>query len=315
MIGSGLKKLANEYGMKIDAGVGYGNMAGFAATMSDGANIKTITFSTYFTDPAHKGLFMDKVGQVNVQKEFGIQSMQMSERVIQVVFADTIGTMKRIRAFLAWFLPLLREHNATTSNVCPECGADVASGQWVLVDGVAHHMHDACAQKVINAVQEDNTRRNEEAAGSYVMGLIGALLGAAVGAIVWAFVLSMGYVASIVGLAMGWLADKGYGILKGKQGKLKVWILIVAVIAGVVLGTYGGAAIGVVQGLNEMGYTDYTVSEIIEWVGYLKAVDTEFNDSINSSIGVGLLFAALGVWGLLRKTSQEVSDRKTVVLK
>ena len=36
MIGSGLKKLANENGMKVAHGVAYGSLRSYAATLSEG---------------------------------------------------------------------------------------------------------------------------------------------------------------------------------------------------------------------------------------------------------------------------------------
>ena len=54
--------------------------------------------------------------------------------------------------------------------------------------------------------------------GSYVTGLIGALVGALIGAVVWCLVMQLGIIASLVGFVIGWLAEKGYTILRGKAG-------------------------------------------------------------------------------------------------
>ena len=37
MVGSGLKKLANEYGMTVSNGIAYGSLGGYAATMDEGS--------------------------------------------------------------------------------------------------------------------------------------------------------------------------------------------------------------------------------------------------------------------------------------
>ena len=76
--------------------------------------------------------------------------------------------------------------------------------------------------------------------------LLGMAAGAALGAVVWAIVLSFGYIASLVGLLIGFLAEKGYSLCKGRQGKGKIAILILAVVFGVVLGTFIG--VGVLKG-------------------------------------------------------------------
>ena len=59
MIGSGLKKLAKEYGMTVSGGIAYGSMGGFAATLSEGAGYKRLVFSTRVSDPAGRAGFMD----------------------------------------------------------------------------------------------------------------------------------------------------------------------------------------------------------------------------------------------------------------
>ena len=50
MIGSGLKKLANQYGMRVSGGIAYGSLMGFATTLRDGADIKRIDIATRFAD-------------------------------------------------------------------------------------------------------------------------------------------------------------------------------------------------------------------------------------------------------------------------
>ena len=52
MIGSGLRKYATQLGMKVEHGVAYGFINGYATTFADGKNIKIMTVSTRFTDPA-----------------------------------------------------------------------------------------------------------------------------------------------------------------------------------------------------------------------------------------------------------------------
>ncbi len=315
MVGSGLKKLAGEYNMKIASGVAYGNLGGFAATLSEGSGYKQIVFATRFPDAVKKTEFMDAIQQVNVQKQFRVQNLGVGPRSIQVIFMDNPGTMKKIREFLTWFLPLLTEAGATGIHICTECGCDLTAGRWVLVNGIAYYFHDSCADKVIREIEADNTQRKEEATGSYLTGLVGALLGSAVGAVVWAIVLNLGYVASIVGLLIGWLAEKGYRLLKGKQGKAKVVILILAILAGVLLGTVGGDALTVAQMMGSGELPGFVMADIPWFLATMWAESPEYRSGMISNIGMGLLFAALGVWAILRKAGKEVADTKVVELK
>ena len=46
MIGTGLKKLANENGMKVANGLAYGTFRGYSAAFWDGSGTKTMMLST-----------------------------------------------------------------------------------------------------------------------------------------------------------------------------------------------------------------------------------------------------------------------------
>lgn len=314
MIGSGLKKLAAEYGMKVGHGIAYGNMGGFAASMSEGAGFKQVTFITKFTDPDKKEGFMQSINSVNINREFRVKDFAVSPTMIRIVFLDNPGTMDKLRAFVGWVIQLLQHFGATGINVCPECGGEIVSGRWVMIGGVAYYMHDGCAQKAARDIDGENTQRRENDNGSYVTGLVGALIGAALGSVVWALVYKGGYVASLVGLLIGWLAGKGYDLLKGKQDKVKVAILIVAIILGVVAGTFAGLILGVQDKLSQDYYMDYTLSESAELVMDYLSTDSEGQGDFIKDIMMGLLFAGLGVFALLKNTGAAVADAKITYL-
>ncbi len=314
MIGSGLKKLAQEKGMQVAKGVAYGSLDGFAATLSEGSGYKQIVFTTRFTDPARKMELQDLLNSVDLGKTYRVANLQLLPNAIWVTFQDTIGTMKKITAFLQWFTPLLRQYGATPYNVCVECGCGITAGKWALINGVAYHFHDACAEKAAREVAGSNTRR-AESEGSYGMGLIGALLGAALGAVVWAIVLNMGYVAAIVGLLIAWLAEKGYTLLKGKQGKAKVAILIVAIIFGVLLGTFMADAFTLMGMINNGELPGATLGDIPSTILVLLMESEEYCQTTVQNVLMGLLFAALGVFGTLRQMGKEVADETYVELK
>lgn len=306
MIGSGLKKLAAENGMTVAQGIAYGNLRGYGASLSEGAGWKQIVFATTIPDSAKKTQFMDAVGAVDVAKQFRVQKLGITPKAIQVNFLDNPGTMKKIYAFLDWFLPLLQEAGATGANICTECGYEVTNAKWVLINGIAYPLHEACAQKVKREIEAGNEAQREEAEGSYLTGALGAFGGAALGAIVWALVLMLGYVASLVGLVIGWLAEKGYGLLKGKQGKAKLVILILAIIFGVVAGTLAADVISLVRMISSGELLGFTMADIPLLMGIVFQ-DPEYLAGTGKNILMGLLFAALGVFALLRQTGREVS--------
>lgn len=311
MIGSGLKKFAGEYGMKVARGVAYGSLQGFAATLSEGSGYKQIVFSTKMTE---QDTFLNEINQVNIQRIYRVQSLNITPNSIQIVFVDNPGTMKKIREFLAWFVPLLRKYSATSVNICAECGSEVANGRWMLIDGVAYYMHESCAEKVRRETSESEEAQKQERTGSYVSGTVGALLGSALGAVVWAVVLNLGFVASLVGLLIGWLSEKGYNLLKGKQGKGKVAILIIAIIFGVLAGTFAADAFSLISLINNNELPGFTYGDVPVMILYLLSVDSEYLAATIGNILLGLLFAALGVFALLKKAGKEVSGTKIIDL-
>lgn len=314
MIGSGLKKLAKENGMKVAHGVAYGSLQGFAATLSEGNGYKQIVFTTKFPEPAKADALQAVLNGRNITREFRVQKLNLAPNGILVVFHDNPGTMKKIRAFLDWFIPLLKTNGASDVYTCCECGAPVTGGCWKLIDGVAFYMHESCAEHVRRELAEDAEIRKQDATGSYVTGLIGALLGSAVGAVLWAIVLNLGYVASIVGFAIGWLAEKGYGLLKGKQGKAKVLILILAVIFGVLLGNFAADAITLARMISEGEMYGMAYADIPALITFIFMEDAEYRSATIGNILMGLLFAGLGVFTLLRKAVKEVADVKYIDL-
>ena len=315
MIGSGLKKLAKQHNMNVDAGVAYGSLKGYATTLFEGSGYKQINISTGFAEVGQKEMLLEATDKVDMKKEYRVQQLVISAVGISVVFHDTVGTMKKIEAFIDWFYPLLAENGAQGADICRECGSSVTAGQWYLLNGFAHYLHDSCAQKLTEQIADDNKERKESDNGSYVQGAIGALLGALLGAVVWGVVLYLGYVASLVGLLIGWLANKGYDLLHGRQGKGKVVILIIAVILGVLIGTFAPDVVVLGQMVNAGELPGLTYADIPYMIATVLAEDSEYAGAMTSNIVMGLLFAALGVFGLLRKTNQEVSDTKIKKLK
>ena len=314
MIGSGLKKFAAENGLRVAKGVAYGNLRGFAATLSEGSGYKQIVITTKFADPNKLQELQAAVNQKNIAREYRVQRLDFGVDGIRIVFGDTLGTMKKIAAFVDWFFPMLHVYGVQGAELCGECGGQLTGGCWKLINGVAYHMHESCAEHVRGQIASDNESRKLESEGSYVTGLFGALLGAAIGAVVWALVLNAGYVASLVGLLIGWLAEKGYNLLKGKQSKGKVVILAVAVVLGVVMGTFAADVMTLVQLINETEGMMMTYGDIPQFLLMLLQEDAEYAAAVATNIGMGLLFAGLGVFALLRKTGAEVADQKFVDL-
>lgn len=314
MIGSGLKKFAMDHGMKVDHGVAYGSLMGYAATLCEGAGYKQIIITTKFPDADKLNWLQEQLNSKNLTREYRVQNLSFAPDAVSIVFLDNPGTMKKLVAFVDWFLPLLQESGATGVDTCGECGSELTDSCWILVNGAAYHVHSSCAEKIKRDLVEEQTQQKQERTGSYPMGLLGALAGSALGAVVWAIVLNLGYVASLVGLLIGWLADKGYNLLKGKQGKGKIAILILAVVFGVLLGTFSADAFTLASMIGAGELPGILVKDIPDMIIFLLIEDPEYRSATISNILIGLLFAGLGVFAMLRKTSRAVADVKVVDL-
>jgi len=319
MIGSAFRKLARENAMEISHGVAYGSLRGYAATLFEGSGYKCIVFSTSINDPVKQNAIMEAIqtmGDKQLYKNFRVNRLVVFKSTVEVVFHDTVGTMNKIREFLDWFIPMLQQAQATGANICSECGCEITDGgSWIMIDHICHHVHAVCADKVDAAVENENEQQKEELTGSYASGALGAFLGAALGAVVWAVVLYMGFVASFVGLLIGWLTNKGYTLLKGKQGKAKVVILILAVIFGVLLGNLAADVLQLVVMINTGELYDLAYGDIPWLLMALFVEDPGFRSATFSNVGIGLLLAGLGVFTLIRRAGREVSGTKFIRLK
>lgn len=313
MIGTGLVKYAKQNGLKVGSGVAYGALGGYAVTFCEGAGYKQMVIATRMADQEKRAAFEAALNNVDLTKQYRVANLSIAPNGLNVVFTDTVGTMKKIEAFVAFLLPLLDQAGADKADICNECGTPIYDdGTWVLRNGVAaSHLHTSCATHLQEDVHQENETRLEEDGGSYLSGAIGALLGSLVGAVAWAIVLAMGYVAALVGLLMGFLSEKGYTLCKGKQGKAKIAIMVITIILGVLVGTVGGYVLQVVQVMQEDGMDFAFFEEFLVMI----MTDSEVLAAMGKDILLGLVFAGLGVFGLLRNQNKMVSGEKITILK
>ena len=313
MIGTGLTKYAKENGLQVAKGVAYGNFRGYAVSMSEGAGYKQVVFSTKFTQAGDTDALQAELNAVDLPRLYRIQRLSIAPNGILIAFTDNPGTMKKITEFLDWFVPVLSKYSATGYNICTQCGGEITQGRWILVEGVAQFLHESCAAKVKAEIGEAEQAQKEQDTGSYATGTVGAVVGALLGAVVWGIVLCMGYVASLVGLLIGWLSGKGYDLMNGRKDKGKVVILALAVLLGVAAGTVGGYAVSTWMEIESYYSVSLTFAEFME-LFVLMLQDGEYMGYIIKDLLLGLVFAALGVFAMLRRTNAEVSGTKVVDL-
>ena len=256
------------------------------------------------------------LNSVNLQKDYRIQQFSFAPNGIVIVFFDNPGTMKKIEAFTDWFFPLLTESQAYGADICPECGEPLyGNGVWRKVSGIAGCYHPACAEKLSAELTNEQEAKEQADNGTYVSGAIGALIGALIGAVVWALVLNAGYVMSIIGLLIAFLADKGYDLLKGRQGKGKIVALILSVIIGVAAGTVLSVVMELTGMINEGLLPGYATGDIPQLFLDNMANNPAFSSIVYQNFFQGLLFAAIGVVFFISQAAKKVSSPKMTELK
>jgi hypothetical protein len=93
-----------------------------------------------------------------------------------------------------------------------------------------------------------------------------------------------------------------------------VLILIIAIILGVLLGTFAADAITVASMIGNGELPGIVYGDIVPMIIFMLSEDAAYAGATMSNILMGLLFAALGVFALLRKTNKDVSGTKFVYL-
>lgn len=312
MIGLGYQKYAREMGLKIGGGIAYGSLRGYSATMREGSGWKQLTFNTKI--PESGETIRNQLDSEQACKRFGIREVRLYSQRLEIWFTDTVGTMKRIRAFVDWFIPLLDEAGAERYEICDLCGTELGeSGVWKKVDETAYHVHYACGRKLESDIRQSERARQAGGDGSYFIGFLGALLGALLGAVVWAAVYETGYVASIVGLLIAFLAVKGYELFRGRQGKGMTALILLAVVFGVAAGNLM-AYLWEIMTMIQSGELPITMDQIPAFLLMLLQ-DGEFLAEAAKDLIMGLFFALLGAFGAIARAAKSVGNTKITDLK
>ncbi|MGN0747869.1 MAG: hypothetical protein ACI4ML_14445 [Aristaeellaceae bacterium] len=145
----------------------------------------------------------------------------------------------------------------------------------------------------------------EEPRSSMVTGILGAAIGALIGAVVWALVGMAGYIVSLVGLLTAFLADKGYDLLHGRQGKIKMVLLLVCVILAVLLGNAGTVAMQLHQVYQEEYALYIGEAAFFRLTLPILMKDSDFIGAIVKDSALGLFLAIMGCIGLVARTGRK----------
>ena len=306
MIGKGLKELANEHGMIVEAGMAYGDYEGLAASFCEVMGYKRVFFSTKIADQNAIDAIVNELESLKIEKNYRVQELDFADEGVLVDFLDNPGTMKRMREFLDILVPKLKAAGATGPDVCPACGRHInLTEDWAQMGGVGLHIHKDCIDRMESKMEREIQEAKEMDTGSYGTGLLGALIGAFVGGLIWAVVLYIGYVAAVVGLVIGVLAELGYRKQNGKKGPGKVPILIIAGLFGVLVGTLGSDVIIIAKMISDGELPGYSFGDIPGMIVELFNSSSEYRTETIEIFGQGVLFAALGMGAIILNAGRE----------
>nr|MDD6336232.1 hypothetical protein [bacterium] len=306
MLGSGLKKLAQQLGMTVSGGMAYGAVDGYLVSFSEGMGEKNVCVSAHFADENGKNAFLAHFQAPTMGSIYRLQHFEMMQAGICCTFVDNPGTLKRIQAFLPELTSQLSACGAAGLETCPICGNALAgTGRPYRIGRMAAIVHPSCidtiSQQALEAQQEQRLQPKRIGRG-----ILGAVLGAVVGAIPWAIVYSLGWFVGWLGLLIGFLATKGYELLGGGRCKAKVIIIILATVLGVVLGNFLGDYITLVS-MVVKGEVDLAFSQLHTFIFYLLGASAEYRTDFITNCGLGLLFAVLGCWGVFKEVGKQAA--------
>ena len=155
-------------------------------------------------------------------------------------------------------------------------------------------------QDFTNQGQNFAGNKRVEEPNSYLRGAIGALLGALAGALPWGIVYFLGWFVGLLGFLIGLLAANGYNLLKGKLGRLAPYIIIAAIVIGVVAGEALGDCITFAQLISNGDIESATYADIPIILVHALIDDTEFFLSTLKDVGLGLVFGIVGAWKIIK---------------
>lgn len=339
MMDSAMKRLAIENGLTAEKGVAYGHAQGCFISLCSASGCYQL--SIYIGHPAlaenipevkaspaeEAAAFIS--AQAANDKRYGLLkqpkslpdnrmlrpvALCQSDDTVLVRFQAGSGASKHIQAFIEDILP--RVAPMTTPRTCCLCGKPVTDPTaWLMPDDSVVPVHSRCVEERDSQAAPEPVKPNHT-----LLAILCAIIGALLGAAVWALVGIAGYVASVVGMLIAFLAIKGYDLAHGRPGALKTVTILICVILAVVVGTAGAIVYqlhevyveGVAElrswekALPEMEYFSLIIPELMQ--------DSEFIGSLMKDLLLGWFFAFLGSFGLLRSAGKRDAQRQAPVM-
>ena len=313
MIGSALKKIAKSYGMSIKKGYAYGEVLGYLMTFDEGMGYKRANIALTLPDSDDRRETIS--GFINENKAYyKVSGYKIYDRYLEVYFFDTVGTKQRIVEFIGDISKKLSQLGISQGKTCSVCLEEKDEPINIIkINNAVLYAHQSCSANIEKAVQSQNDTFAAEKK-NHLSGALGALIGGLIGTIPWILVYMLGFFVGWLGFVIGIAANKGYTLFKGKNSKLKPWIIIFTVIICVIAAQFVAESIEVVKYFSSEGYTNYTFGDVARTIMYTFRDVPEYKRAVIGNIGLGFLFAGLGVLNLIKTLTMESKDKKIAVL-
>lgn len=318
MVGSALKKYANEKNLTVSNGMAYGVYRGYMIALNEGSGWKALSVAVSFNDENSHLALGAFLSDASIRKNYRVTNYEFKNNSFTIMFVDRIGTMGKIAEFTDILCGKLDELGGLGADYCSSCKMPFEGAPAVkaAMNNTAYLLHEGCFAR-----DNENFAVSKETVamrGNVLKGIVGALLGAAIGAIPWAIAYYYGWFVALLGLVIGLAAKKGYELLGGKESRAKGVVLIIATVFGVFLGE-SMALIYVMYSAytTEPEYAAYSITLLDTIRAYFTLLFTnaELMKDIIPDVLFGLLFAALGMYQTVAEVFKSTGKKANVLTK
>lgn len=202
----------------------------------------------------------------------------------------------------------LRKHNIPAADVCMVCGEPLEDGVKVHVEAQFFPAHRECAEKFC-AQRKENIAEAKQRPGNYFSGTLGAVCGALAGCVAWAIAYFLGYIVGAIAILVGVLASLFYDKCNGKNGAVKVIIVVLASLICIFFTMFCCYLISIKAMLAAEGISMNVMDAFL-----LLIEDPEVKRAMIADGVIALIFALLGcgysVYSILRSHKVATSEAR-----
>lgn len=303
-----LKFLVQNYQMKQHHKSYYRELEGYLVTVSEGNTHINIMVSVTFPDMSTYTRLKEMLQDKALRKEYHLYNHNVTEKTVQI--GVDYGLNKKMRGVVAmeWLLRTLRELGVRGVEICSVCGQPLALEDRAdtMISDCAVAMHSSCASRMQTSVV-DQEQREKEQPTNLGRGLLGAVIGGVLGALPWAIFYALGYFVAWCGLIIGWGALKGYTRAGGRVRRITIPFLLVIIVLCVLLGQVMGDALQLAYGIFTGELAPFTYGDIPSMLDLVYGM-SDYRPQFIGNFLMGLLFAGLGVFGLIRQMLEETKS-------